>query len=59
MLSKQDLDAIATLLRPLEKKVNKFHKEFNTWVKHFDTHLQQTRKDVDKIKDHIRLPKVS
>lgn len=43
----------------IKRRVSEFKEEFDVWVKHFDRYLQETRREVEKIKSHIKIPSLS
>lgn len=45
--------------RGIKRRVKEFKEEFNAFMKHFDGFLQDTRKDVARIKSHLKLPPIS
>lgn len=43
----------------MKRRIREFKEEFNAFMKHFDSFLQDTRKDVARIKSHLKLPPIS
>lgn len=42
--------------RGIKRRISEFRKEFNEFVRHFDRSLQETRREIDRIKGYIKIP---
>ncbi len=45
--------------RGIKRRLTEFREIFDEFTKHFDRSLQETRKEVDRVNRHLKLPPIS